>query len=148
MGGMAGEAGRGLKGRDWSQARALVAVPGHAAACMGLAWVAAAFAWKAPAAHGLAAAALVCALALDAGGRLAVARAERRTGIAARLSGLPSLALPLGGALGLGLLAATLLGFPGAFALIAGAGAGLVAIGGLARLALARTLIAAARDKD
>lgn len=151
MGGLESGAGGGIAqatapGRAGLRLRDLVAGPGHAVASLALAGIAAAYAWSAPSANGLAAGALLAALALDASGRLAVARAERLSGIAVRFSKMPSLALPLGGAAGLGLLAVALLGCPRAFAPLAGAGAGLVAIGGLARLALARTLAIAARD--
>ncbi len=153
MGGMAGGAGRGVAPirapwRGLSSVRGPLARSGQVAACLGVATVAAVFAWRAPAANGLAAAALVGALILDAGGRRALAWAGRRTGIAARFPALPSLALPLGGTLGLGLLAAALVAFPRAFATLASFGAGLLTIGALARLALARTLVAATRETE
>ncbi|WP_245516527.1 hypothetical protein [Methylobacterium segetis] len=121
---------------------------------LGLAGLCLALAWRAPAANGWAAAALLASLLLDAAARLATVRAGRDEAVAARLRGpshsLPSLVLALGSGPGLAggalVLALALLARPDAFPVLGSLLAGLVAIGAFARLALARIILRIARE--
>lgn len=146
MSGVAKEAVAGgpVRLRDLAQG------PLQALAALGLAWFALALAWKGPAAAAYAAGCLVAALALDAGSRVVLGWTTRRSDAGAlAIRRPPSLVLPLGdlprlAAIGLGLA----LSPPEAVPVVAGAGAGIVAIGALARLAMARVLFVAARENE
>ena len=105
--------------------------------------VSGAFAAAAPAQNLWPGAALAAATALDATSRLAAHAAARRTGLDVALSALPSVvaAIERGPAVGALAMAAALV-VPSAFAWLASGLAGLVAMGALARLALAYAVLA------
>ncbi|GBU15997.1 MULTISPECIES: hypothetical protein [Methylobacterium] len=123
--------------------------PWSLAARVALGWLCLLFAWKGPPADGLAAAAVIGALALDALARAALRLADREGALAVRLgrrfAGPPSLVLSFAEPAGPILLAGAMLVRPDAFALVATAGAGLLALGAVARLALARAVHRAAK---
>lgn len=114
-------------------------LPGRAAlARLGIAVLAGAFAWHAPERNGWAALALALALGLDGLAWIAGAWLARSGG-PPRIAGLPSVVLAFGPGAGLGtiLFALALLLWPTGFPIAASALAGLVAMGAIARLALA-----------
>ncbi len=115
-----------------------------------MAGLAGAFAWRAPDANGWPAAALAAALVLDGLARAAGARAARRAGPGPRLSGMPSVVLAMGPGAGLGavLFGLGLIVWPAGFPVLASALAGLVAMGALARLALARIVLNAPEEPE
>ena len=114
----------------------------HGAAWTALLALAGFLAWRNPGTDLPPAAALAAALILDGGGRIAAIRVAGLAGPDPRLSGLPSLVLGVGGAVGLLAGGAALLLFPRAVPVLASALAGLIAIGALARLALIRIVLA------
>ena len=117
-----------------------VPLPGRVLlAWCGIAGLAGAFAWHAPERNGWAALALALGLALDGLARIADAWLARRDGGPPRIAGLPSLVLAFGPGTRLGtlLFALALLAWPAGFPLLASGLAGLIAMGAVARLALA-----------
>jgi hypothetical protein len=117
---------------------------------LAMAGLAGAFAWHAPETNGWAASALIAALLLDAGARLVGRRVALRTGPAPRMAGMPSVVLAVGPGAGVGavLFGLGLVAWPAGFPVLASALAGLVAMGALARLALARIVLATPREPD
>ena len=139
----------GLTGRPrrFRDARLSLPALAHGTTWTALLALAGFLAWRDPGTNLPPAAALAAALILDGGARIAAARiaAIRVAGLAGpdpRLSGLPSLVLGVGGAVGLLAGGAALLLFPRAVPVLASALAGLIAIGALARLALIRIVLA------
>ncbi len=133
--------------------------PGHAlgrdsirflAGPVAIAALAAAFAWTGPERNGWAAAALMGALVLDGLAQAAGAFLARRGSPVPRLAGPPSLVLPLrpGTGLGAALFASGLALWPAGFPLLASALAGLIAMGAIARLALARVIVAGPEEPE
>ena len=119
--------------------RSAVPLPGRAfLGSLGIAILAGAFAWQSPERNGWAALALALGLGLDGLARIAGAWLARRGG-SPPIAGLPSLGLAFGPGAGLGtvLFGLALLAWPIGFPLLASALAGLVAMGAIARLALA-----------
>lgn len=110
---------------------------------LGLAALAACFAWAEPARNAWAACALMAAMVLDGLGRIAGFVVRRRCA-APGMAALPSLVLASrqGAAIGACLFAAAVLARPDGFALLASALAGLLTMSGLARLAIARVVAA------
>lgn len=100
-------------------------------------------AWWNPAQNRWAALALVLALAVDAAARIVARAVRQRTGVETEVRGLPSPMLALGNATGIGALVVAGLSAwrPDLFPLLASALAGLVAMGGVARFALARMVV-------
>jgi hypothetical protein len=119
-------------------------------ASLALAGLTAAFAWAAPERNGWAALALAVALALDGLAQGAGAWLARRGGGAPRIAGLPSVVLAFGPAAGLGavLFAVALAVWPAGFPILASALAGLIAMGAIARLALAWIVLRIDRDPE
>lgn len=117
---------------------------------LAMAGLSVAFAWHAPEANGWAAAALLAALLLDAGARFVGRRVALRTGPAPRMVGMPSVVLAVGPGAGVGalLFGLGLVAWPAGFPVLASAFAGLVAMGAIARLALARIVLATPREPD
>ncbi|WP_244528857.1 hypothetical protein [Methylobacterium gossipiicola] len=115
-----------------------------------MAGLAGAFAWRAPEVNGWAAAALLAALFLDAAARLVGRRVARRIGPAPRMVGMPSVVLAVGPGAGVGavLFGLGLAAWPAGFPVLASAMAGLIAMGALARLALARIVLATPREPE
>ncbi|MCP1551159.1 MULTISPECIES: hypothetical protein [Methylorubrum] len=103
-----------------------------------------AFAWWDPAQNRWPALALVMALGLDTAARIAARAVRQRTGVETEIRGLPSPMLALGNAAWIAaIVAAVSAGLrPALFPLMASALAGLVAMGAVARLALARMVFA------
>ncbi|MFC6388179.1 hypothetical protein [Methylorubrum zatmanii] len=101
------------------------------------------FAWRDPVPNRWPALALVLALVLDAAARIAARAVRQRTGVETEFRGLPSPMLALGNATWIGgAIMAVGAGLrPDLFPLLACALAGLVAMGALARIALARMVI-------
>ena len=119
-------------------------------ASLAIAGLAGAFAWRAPDSNGWAAAALAAALVLDGLARAVGTRVARRAGPGPRLSGMPSVVLAFGPGAGLGavLFGLGLVVWPAGFPVLASALAGLVAMGALARLALARIVLKAPEEPE
>lgn len=117
---------------------------------LAMAGLASGFAWRAPETNGWAASALAAALLLDAGARLVGRRVALRTGSAPRMVGIPSVVLAVGPGAGVGalLFGLGLVAWPAGFPVLASALAGLVAMGALARLALARIVLATPREPE
>lgn len=115
-----------------------------------IAALAAAFAWTGAERNAWAAAALIGALGLDglahAAGTLIVRRGLRPP----RIGGVTSIVLSLRSGTGLGaaLLASALALWPAGFPVLASALAGLIAMGAIARLALARVVLAAPEEPE
>lgn len=123
------------------------AVPAPAlriAAIPALGIVAGAFAWRDPSHNGWAAAALGSVLVLETLSLVAVGVVTRR-GLPTRIAGLRSLVLGLGPGAGIGaaLFAAALLARPDGFPILATLLSGLLGMGAVARLALARIVLRA-----
>ena len=108
------------------------------------------FVWQAPGRNGPAAAALTAALVLDAVSRLTADAVSRRSGVDVAIRVQPSLILSLAAAplLPAACLAALPLVGPDRFPVVASLIAGLMAMGALARLALARSVTVLARADD
>ncbi|MGU3360832.1 hypothetical protein ACLBWX_10895 [Methylobacterium sp. M6A4_1b] len=128
-------------------------VPSAGRALLGslaLAGLTGAFAWAAPEHNGWAALALAAALVLDGLAQAAGAWLSRRGGGPPRIAGLPSLVLAFGPAAGLGavLFAVALALWPAGFPILASAVAGLIAMGAIARLALAWIVLRIDRDPE
>ena len=122
---------------------------GGALAAFGLGAFALAFAFADPAGNAWPAAVLIGALGLDGLGRIASRLALRgRTG--PHLAALPSMVLASDrGAMAAALIfAAASLAWPGGFSLFAALLAGLMAMGGIARLVIAWTLFRAGREDE
>jgi hypothetical protein len=119
-------------------------------ASLALAGLTVAFAWAAPERNGWAALALAVALALDGLAQAAGAWLARRGGGAPRIAGLPSVVLAFGPTAGLGavLFGLALAVWPAGFPILASALAGLVAMGAIARLALAWIVLRIDRDPE
>ena len=129
--------------------RSRVPAPGPIAG-LAMAGLAGAFAWHAPDTNGWAAGALAAALVLDAGAQFVGRRVVRRTGQGLRMVGMPSVVLAVGPGAGVGaiLFGLGLAAWPAGFPVLASALAGLVAMGALARLALARIVLATPREPE
>ncbi|MCJ2036070.1 hypothetical protein [Methylobacterium sp. J-068] len=115
-----------------------------------IAALAGAFAWTAPERNAWAAAALAAALFLDGLARAAGALMARRGLRVPRMAGPPSLVLPLrpGTGLAAALFATALALWPMGFPLLASALAGLIAMGAIARLALARVVLTRRQEPE
>ena len=116
---------------------------------LGLGALALSFAWSDPAGHSWPAGALVAGVCLDCLGRFAWRSALGKKPAAGSLA-LPSIVLaPERGLLAAALLfAAALLIWPDQFAIMASLLAGLLAMGGIARLAIARIVLASEEAGD
>ncbi|GJD94330.1 hypothetical protein [Methylobacterium iners] len=119
------------------------------AAILALGLVAGAFAWRDPSLNGWAAVALGLVLVLEALSLMAV-RAVARRGLPLRIAGLRSLVLGLGpgGGIGAALFAVALLAWPDGFPILATLLSGLVGMGAVARLALARIVLRAEEQAE
>lgn len=115
-----------------------------------IAVLAAAFAWTGPERNAWAAAAVAGALVLDGLAQAAGALLARRGTRVPRLAGPPSLVLPLrpGTGLAAALFASALALWPAGFPVLASALAGLIAMGAIARLALARVVLAGPEEPE
>lgn len=115
-----------------------------------IAALAAAFAWTAPERNAWAAAALLGALVLDALAQAAGTLLARRGAPLPRIASPPSLVLPLrpGTGLAAALFASALALWPMGFPVLASGLAGLIAMGAIARLALARVVFVGSGEPE